>query len=150
MKRRKTLPGKSGYYLFDNGSSPPRYERTMWTIADVRWDRVHGELYFQKIGSTDYIPVRDTNPHEWGSRILIRKISNKQIEFVPTKGETKADRIEAERKLLESAGDNEKLIEYLEKLQSIAEPKLNGDKASAILRAFKRALLDFISEANDL
>lgn len=73
MKRRKTLPSQQGYYLFDNGSKPPRYERTVWTVVDVRWDKVRGELCFQKVGSTDRIPVLDTTPREWGTQILIRK-----------------------------------------------------------------------------
>jgi hypothetical protein len=87
MKCRKTLPDKQGYYMFKNGSKPPKYERDRWTIAEVRWSATFGELYFQRIGSNSYKPVRNTNPHEWGYRILVRKIPNKKIGLIPTKGE---------------------------------------------------------------
>lgn len=40
-----------------------------------------------------------------------------------------SDRIEAERKRLESAGDKEKLVNYLHQLQSVSAPNVNGENA---------------------
>jgi hypothetical protein len=85
MRRRKTLPDRQGYYCFSLGTHGPRYDREKWTIAEVRWNSVDGCLCYQTIGSADIKMVSTTSPREWGTMVLQRKISKKQIGFVPIK-----------------------------------------------------------------
>jgi hypothetical protein len=85
MRRRKTLPEKQGYYCFSLGSSYPKYDREKWTIAEVRWAPHRGCLCYQIIGKDRERPVIDTSPRDWGTQLMVRKISKTRphIKLLP-------------------------------------------------------------------